>query len=113
MKVGELVLSKTSCYITDRRNLNVTIGPKYEVTRCPIFNGIVLSLGAVSCCPNKDKMECQIVFFPTEPFYLEVTRNFMLHTQFISGTWVEVTCSRFASCSILWYSDYIVSHGGV
>jgi hypothetical protein len=27
-------------------------------------------------------------FSPTVPFYLEVTRNFMLHTQSVSGIWV-------------------------
>jgi hypothetical protein len=42
-----------------------------EVSRCPP--------------PPKNKPGCQLVpFIPTVPFYLEVTRNFMLRTQVIS-----------------------------
>jgi hypothetical protein len=46
-------------------------------------------------------------------FYLQVTRNFTLHTEFISGTWV--TCHVFANVmrTALRHSDYTVSRGGV
>lgn len=50
----------------------------------------------MSHCPDKHEAGRQIIpFLPTVPFYLEVTLNFMSPIQFISGTWMAVTCLQF------------------